>query len=136
MLLRTPIRPLFGFTSHHQSHYSLSGFSLPLSYPPQPTMFFIVFTKLLVEFVSFPSFQLWYFFVLACFTLFSYLLVASLDGALSLRKVQHVAVFIAHDLNLDVPGLLDKLFDEDSSVSKERCSFFCTSIQILARRVQ
>jgi hypothetical protein len=45
-------------------------------------------------------------------------LVAALDGALALRKVEHVAVRVGDDLNLDVSRLVDKLLNEDPIVTK------------------
>src|SRR5208283_3413879 len=50
--------------------------------------------------------------------LFDDLLVPSLDRALAFPKINHLAVRVAEHLDLDVPGLLDKLLDEDPVVAE------------------
>ena len=50
--------------------------------------------------------------------LFDHLLVAALDGAFALVQVDHVAVAVAQDLDLDMARLLHELLDEDAVVAE------------------
>ena len=50
--------------------------------------------------------------------LFEHLLMPPLDGALAFPEIDDVAVRVAEHLDLDVPGLLDKLLDEDPVVAE------------------
>ena len=46
------------------------------------------------------------------------LLVAALDAALAIVQVDHVAVTVGHDLDLDVPRPLDELLDVDAALAE------------------
>jgi hypothetical protein len=49
---------------------------------------------------------------------FNNLLMASLDGAFALSKKHGVTMSIRENLNLNVPGMLDKLFEVDRIVTE------------------
>mmetsp|Transcript_20317 Transcript_20317/g.39855 ORF Transcript_20317/g.39855 Transcript_20317/m.39855 type:complete len:401 (+) Transcript_20317:1249-2451(+) len=51
-------------------------------------------------------------------TLLKHLLVTALNTALTLREGSNVAVRIGNELDLDVSGLLDKLLNEDTVITK------------------
>ncbi|MGY2936650.1 hypothetical protein ACVWZ6_006252 [Bradyrhizobium sp. GM6.1] len=46
------------------------------------------------------------------------LLVAALDRAFALAEIDHVAVLVAEQLDLDMAGIYDKLLDEDPVVTE------------------
>ena len=48
------------------------------------------------------------------------LLVATLDGAFALVEIDGVAKLVCEDLDLDVAGVVDKLFDQHAIVSERR----------------
>jgi hypothetical protein len=48
------------------------------------------------------------------------LLVATLDGAVAVPQVDHVAEAVPHDLDLDVPGMLEVLLDIDVRYAERR----------------
>src|ERR1019366_1123915 len=56
-------------------------------------------------------------------TFLDHFLVAALDGAFALAQVNHVAVLVAHELNLDVAGVLDELLDVDLGVAGRALGF-------------
>ena len=53
--------------------------------------------------------------------LLDHLLIAALNGALALVQVEHVAVLVAEDLDLDVARVVDELLDEHAIVAEARC---------------
>src|SRR5262249_28738828 len=57
-----------------------------------------------------------------------YLLMATLHGALALAQVNHVAVFITEDLDLDMARILDELLDVNLAVRKGPLSFARRSV--------
>ena len=56
-------------------------------------------------------------------------LMASLDGAVALVQVHHVAVCVAHDLHFDVARLFHVLFDEDGPVAEGGLGFRVSAIE-------
>lgn len=57
------------------------------------------------------------------------LLVTSLNGAVTLVKVDDVAVAVTKELNLNVLGLIQETLDEDSAVAEGRLSLRCSSLE-------
>jgi hypothetical protein len=49
--------------------------------------------------------------------------VAALHGAVAFTQVDHLAVFVAEELELDVAGLLDVLLDVDASITEGLLGF-------------
>ncbi len=58
-----------------------------------------------------------------CWGFFDELLVATLGGAVAFVEMDGVAVFIADDLDLDVAGVLEELFDVDGTVAERGLGF-------------
>ena len=56
-------------------------------------------------------------------TFLNQLLMPPLSGTISFPKMHNVPVLICEDLNLDVPRLLDKLFQVDTRIPKRRFGF-------------
>jgi hypothetical protein len=59
------------------------------------------------------------------------LLVSSLDGAISLVKIDIVAMHISEDLHFDMPWLLNVLFNEHMVVTKTLHAFSLGSVQLI-----
>mmetsp|Transcript_37608 Transcript_37608/g.57626 ORF Transcript_37608/g.57626 Transcript_37608/m.57626 type:complete len:264 (+) Transcript_37608:1067-1858(+) len=59
------------------------------------------------------------------------LLVSSLDGALSLGEVDVVAGLVSEDLELNMTGVFNVLFNENSSIAETRNSFILRQLESL-----
>src|SRR5262249_59631859 len=55
--------------------------------------------------------------------LFDHFLIASLDGAFALAKMDNVAVLVAKHLNFDMARIGDKFFNEYAFVAERRFRF-------------
>lgn len=65
---------------------------------------------------------------------FDELLVAPLNGAVSLAKVEDFAFAVAEDLDFDVVGVFDEFFDVDVGVAKALLGFAAGGVIALAKR--
>ena len=64
--------------------------------------------------------------------LFNHLLVTALNGALPLTQINHIAVAIGHNLNLNMPRLLNIFFNKNAGIAKAGAGLIGGTLKAIA----